>query len=97
MFMQLIEGDKVAVDELFNSIRLDPRHGDISVLLQKQSAQRCMPTWLMGFTMDNEFSTQLEKQGFYIPCEEAKEFCSLMPVEIGSLFLDFMNDVLVKK
>ena len=92
MFMQLIEGDKTAVDELFNSIQLDQRHGDISVLLQKRSEQRCMPTWLMGFSMDNEFSNQLEKQGSYIPFEEAKEICSLMPIEVGKLFLDFMND-----
>jgi hypothetical protein len=95
-FMQLIEGDKEAVDELFNIIRLDPRHGDINILLQKQSDQRCMPTWLMGFTMGNEFSTPIREQSLYIPCDEAKEFCSLMPVEVGKLFLDFMNDAQVK-
>jgi hypothetical protein len=96
MFMQLIEGDKEAVDELFNIIRLDPRHGDITVLLQKQSDERCMPTWIMGFTMDNEFGAQIEEQSFCIPCDEAKEFCSMMPVEVGKLFLDFMKDVQVK-
>jgi hypothetical protein len=92
MFMQLIEGEQIKVDELFDSIRHDPRHGDICVLLQKFSAQRCMPTWAMGLTMDNEFSTNIEEQSFYIPCDDAKEFCNLMPVEVGSLFLHFMNN-----
>lgn len=95
-FMQLIEGDKEAVDELFNIIRLDPTHDDITILLQKQSDQRCMPTWIMGFTMGDEFSAQIREQSFYIPCDEAKEFCRLMPVEVGKLFLDFMNDAQFK-
>jgi hypothetical protein len=95
-FMQLIEGDKEVVADLFNIIRLDPRHGDVTILLQKHSDERCMPSWIMGFTMGNEFRTSIEEQSLYMPCDEAKEFCSLMPDEVGGLFLDFMNDVQAK-
>jgi hypothetical protein len=52
-----------------------------------------MPTWAMGFTMLNQFSSEIEEQSFYISSEDAKEFCSMMPVEVGSLFLEFMQDV----
>jgi hypothetical protein len=92
-FMQLIEGDKKALDELFNIIRNDPRHGDFRILREAESPERCMPTWAMGFTMLNQFSAAIEEQSFYISSDDAKEFCSMMPVEVGSLFLDFMSDV----
>jgi hypothetical protein len=92
-FMQLIEGDKKAIDELFYIIRKDPRHGDIRILREAESPERCMPTWAMGFTMLNQFSSEIEEQSFYISSEDAKEFCSMMPVEVGSLFLEFMQDV----
>jgi hypothetical protein len=57
--------------------RLDPRHSDITVLLQKQSDQRCMPTWAMVLTMDNEFRNQIEEQSSCLPSDEAREFLQL--------------------
>jgi hypothetical protein len=95
-FMQLIEGDKKDIDALFNIIQNDPRHGDIRILREAESPQRCMPTWAMGFTMLNEFSDAIEEQSFYISCNDAKEFCSMMPPEVGKLFLDFMDEAQVK-
>jgi hypothetical protein len=91
-FMQLIEGDKQDIEKLFNIIRSDIRHGDIRVLTETQSPHRCMPTWAMGFTMLNEFSEAFAAQNFYISFNDAKEFCSMMPLAVGKLFLDFMED-----
>ncbi len=92
MFMQLIEGEKKDIDALFKLIGSDPRHGDIRILLEGESPERCMPTWAMGFTMLDEFSDTIEDQSFYISCDDAKEFCSMMPPRVGRLFLDFMDN-----
>lgn len=91
-FMQLIEGNKDALDELFGSIRQDKRHDDIRVLLETESRNRCMPTWAMGFTMGDEFSAGIKDRSFYISCDQARDFCKLMPESVGNLFIDFMRE-----
>jgi hypothetical protein len=49
-FLQALEGENRAVNEIFASIRNDPRHGDFTVLHRGAGPeQRVFGEWSMGF------------------------------------------------
>ena len=48
-FIQLLEGERKAVQGLFNTISLDPRHTGAIVLLEEEADQRLFTDWSMGF------------------------------------------------
>ena len=50
-FMQLLEGEENAVRGLYDTIRRDPRHFDVTLLLSEpvQAKDRLFPDWTMGF------------------------------------------------
>lgn len=48
-FLQLLEGERSAVQELFDVIKADPRHKSIIVMLEEQSDRRVFEDWSMGF------------------------------------------------
>ena len=48
-FMQLLEGDRDTVRDVFASIGRDPRHKDVIQLLTKEIDRRCFEDWSMGF------------------------------------------------
>lgn len=47
-FIQVLEGDEVAVEALFSKIARDPRHREISVLDRGPVDSRRFPDWPMG-------------------------------------------------
>ena len=48
-FIQLIEGEKAKVIELFNTIKMDDRHKNVIALIERSSKKRIFPDWSMGF------------------------------------------------
>lgn len=48
-FGQVLEGARVAVEEVFERIQQDERHGDISLLAFDQVLDRTFATWSMGY------------------------------------------------
>lgn len=48
-FIQLLEGEKDAVETLFATISTDPRHSQTMVLLEEPTDQRLFDDWSMGF------------------------------------------------
>jgi hypothetical protein len=48
-FMQVLEGDEVAVRTLYDKVARDPRHRGLLVLLQGTLTERQFPDWSMGF------------------------------------------------
>jgi hypothetical protein len=48
-FLQVLEGDAQALKNLMATIRRDPRHANIGVLLERDVAARAFPHWTMGF------------------------------------------------
>jgi uncharacterized membrane protein (DUF373 family)/acylphosphatase len=48
-FVQILEGEEKAVNELINKIKRDPRHADFHVLKKKTIDQREYADWSMGF------------------------------------------------
>lgn len=48
-FLQILEGEAAAVDEAFERIGRDPRHGNIFVLEREAVGERSFARWSMGF------------------------------------------------
>lgn len=48
-FLQLLEGEADTVEDLFDTIRVDPRHSGCTVLLREPIPERRFPDWSMGF------------------------------------------------
>lgn len=59
-FAQLIEGPPPAVTELWASIRADPRHHDLSVLLDERAPAPWFADWRVGFPSDPRVTAQME-------------------------------------
>ena len=47
--IQTLEGTSYAVDDVFDAIRVDPRHGDVHVVERRVVDERSFATWSMGF------------------------------------------------
>lgn len=48
-FMQALEGEKSAVEELYEHISKDSRHNELLVLARKDIVERVFSNWSMGF------------------------------------------------
>ena len=48
-FIQLLEGERAAVREVFGAIKADPRHSGVIVLLEGEAEGRLFADWSMGF------------------------------------------------
>jgi hypothetical protein len=48
IFMQVLEGNRREVSELYNKIVRDPRHTDVEILLFEDIAERRFSNWTMG-------------------------------------------------
>ncbi len=48
MFMQVLEGGRKAVNEVYGRIVRDARHSDVQVLHYEEITERCFAGWTMG-------------------------------------------------
>jgi len=48
-FIQLLEGEEMAVRETYNKILKDSRHSDVKVLIESKSSIRIAPQWSMNY------------------------------------------------
>jgi hypothetical protein len=48
-FLQLLEGEKTVVEEIFATIRADPRHTRTTVMIAEECPARLFADWSMGF------------------------------------------------
>ena len=48
LFVQELEGEPAAVDEVFASIAVDPRHTEVTLLARDEVTGRSFPEWGMG-------------------------------------------------
>lgn len=58
-FLQVLEGEREAIDATIARIERDPRHRDIHVLGIVESPQRRFATWSMGFAGLEAFNEEL--------------------------------------
>lgn len=90
-FMQLLEGSEQYVKSLYDTIRQDPRHTDLEIIFEADSNSRSMPSWAMGFSVDDDRSSQIGEENFYITPEMTRLICASMDGEIGRLFNEFIR------
>lgn len=62
MFMQLIEGEKEAVEKKFNTIKSDKRHQEITLLYEHDSPVRFFGEWSMAFSNINQCDANFIKK-----------------------------------
>lgn len=48
-FIQVLEGDKASVEEIFNRIDRDPRHSDTNIVLRQEIDEPAFEDWSMGY------------------------------------------------
>lgn len=53
-FIQLLEGERIAVLELFERIKRDPRHINVTVTVEMAVNQKLFPDWGMAFKYSNK-------------------------------------------
>ncbi|QIG92056.1 BLUF domain-containing protein [Bradyrhizobium sp. 6(2017)] len=62
-FCQVLEGERAAVEEIFNAIECDVRHRDITLLTFRPSTPRRFPDWSMayaGFSAGPDWTHKME-------------------------------------
>ena len=66
-FMQMLEGDKQDVDEIYSSIKRDSRNSGNIILQRKDIDQRYFPEWTMGFKLlsNNDISKNSSYSNFF--------------------------------
>ncbi len=91
VILQLLEGDKDRVLDLFGRIASDPRHESISVLVKQNSNERLFPNWTMAYKKVED--TDLKEVSKIIPwkdiAEVTKEGNSISNEKIIELFKYF--------
>jgi hypothetical protein len=78
-FLQVIEGEPPAVDELFGKINKDPRHDGVVLLSRREIKEHNFPSWSMGFLAVDEIGSRASP-GF-------NDF-----FHVGESFLDLTGD-----
>ena len=53
-FLQVLEGDKSKVTELFNKIKNDTRHYDVNIIFENSILVKTFPDWSMGLGISVE-------------------------------------------
>ena len=60
-FIQVLEGPRSTVEQLFEKIKADTRHKTVLKLFEKPIEKRCFPEWSMGFHIyDTEELDEIE-------------------------------------
>ena len=53
-FLQVLEGDKETVHDLYDKISRDSRHQGTKILLERETPRRSFPDWSMGWEEIND-------------------------------------------
>ena len=93
-FMQVLEGPDEVVKALYEKIKLDPRHRDVSIISQEQIAKRQFPAWEMAFTNLDTPAIRNEP-GFsqFLHDEFSAEFYRKQPSRANIMLLAFRDNL----
>lgn len=81
-FLQLLEGEKAALDELMTRIKCDPRHDGFSILYRGTSDVRACPEWGMKWVRIVD-STRIRRDAL------ESELPSNLKAELRTMILNF--------
>jgi hypothetical protein len=74
-FLQYLEGDKSEIMQLFDTIKLDERHGGVNLRYFSPINERLFPSWHMGYKDVNKKNTHFQTN---IKAEDKEIFRSLI-------------------
>jgi hypothetical protein len=87
--IQLIEGKKDDVMQLFEIISKDSSHHDIVIAYEGYSANRCMP--FLGMELCFNYLVDHLDRRFYFTKSQAKDFSGLIEGSIGHYFKSYLS------
>lgn len=88
--LQLLEGEKEIVLNLYQKIKKDPRHYDVETILEIERGKRMFPDWSMGFKSihTNEIRNF---DGEVITSETLRSRCRIKPNLVFDLMATFIE------
>lgn len=88
LYLQIIEGESKQVQQLFDRIKADPRHKNITKFLDINTQQRFFPKWPMKLI--NNLTHVVELREFYRICKKGFQ---LTPENKEMLLKKFFRDI----
>lgn len=89
-FVQALEGEQTAVEELFKVIKEDPRHNHVLVLNKHEIEARSFKDWSMGFQIiDDKTIKSLEGFSDFVDKPFTMEFFENYPSHVNTLLNTF--------
>lgn len=90
-FMQVLEGEQDALDQLFNNITKDERHKDCNVIDYSEIKNRAFPNWSMGFKLIDQ-DTKLDGYSEFMQCQMTPKELSQNPTSVLGLLYSFKSE-----
>ena len=61
VFLQLLEGEAKNISKLFNTIKVDERHSNVTLIIEEDVNERMFPDWSMAFHKFGNQNSGLDK------------------------------------
>lgn len=91
-FIQALEGDKEAVEELYDHIKADSRHENVTLVYKNDIQTRSFPRWSMGFNkIEQVDESQLPGFNNFLQEPEDMEYFTENPGRAANLLEAFKN------
>lgn len=93
-FMQVLEGPDDAVNGIFEKIKNDPRHKDVSVISREQIQSRQFPAWEMAFqNLDNPTLKNVPGYSQFLHDEFTADVYRENPLRAYIMLLTFRDNI----
>lgn len=93
-FIQVIEGENEEVLQLYENIKADPRHKDVTLLTQDPITTRQFPDWTMGFrNIDQMSEEELAGYSDFLDNDFSPAFFKDKPTRAYILLLSFKDSM----
>ncbi len=89
-FAQVLEGPQPAIEQIFEHIQRDPRHGDVTVLESGEADHRDFPNWAMAHVQP---PSEQQSQGL----SSMLSVALLSPTTQGSEVLELLKSLVVQE
>lgn len=85
-FIQILEGEKKCVCELFSKIEIDPRHSNVTLLVQESIEKRLFDHWSMAYHIINKKDIQQIEKLLFVKNFMAASELAEKPTHASKLF-----------
>ncbi len=93
-FMQVLEGSEEQVEKLYETIRKDPRHKDVTIISREQIQKRQFPNWEMAFqNLDNPAVKNEPGYSQFLEDEFTDEVYRKNPLRAYIMLLNFKENL----